>query len=250
MNRSSLSVTAMILAGGLGIRLRPVVSDRPKPMAPVGESPFLELLLLNLAEKGITKAVLLTGHMGEVIEDYFRNNPVPGMAVRCVHEPEPLGTGGAVKHAEAFASDPALLVNGDTFFDADLRRLLEFHERKAADVTISLVWVSDVRRYGSVSIDSAGTITGFQEKSAALHGAGWVNAGLTVLSRSVIRALPADRAFSMEQEIFPVLAARGRMAGLGQSGAFFDIGTPDSYARFQQFTQKVFIGKSRGEFAT
>lgn len=222
-----------------------MISDRPKPMALVEGTPFMELLVRSLANRGIRDFVLLTGYMGEAIQQHFRTIDLPGLTVRCSQETEPLGTGGAVKNAEQLASDPTLLVNGDTFFDADLRRLFRFHSERRVDATLSLVWVEDVSRYGAVTLSSTGTIEGFREKGAGSAGAGWINAGLSLLSLSVIRDLPERRSFSMERETFPSLATAGRLAGLGQQGAFFDIGTPESYERFREFVRQS-MGVLRG----
>ncbi len=238
MPESILPLTAMILAGGLGTRLRSVVADRPKPMALVGNVPFLEILLRSLARKGVRRCVLLTGHMGDVIEEYFRGLPWKGMDIRCCREESPLGTGGAVKNAEAFAVDSTLLVNGDTFFDADVEALFRFHREKNARVTLSLRHVSDVSRYGSVVVDENGLIREFLEKEPGVHRPGLINAGLSLLSYETIQELPSGRAFSMEAEIFPGLARSGLMAGLPQAGAFFDIGTPESYADFTAFVEE------------
>ncbi|MFH1113878.1 MAG: nucleotidyltransferase family protein [Pseudomonadota bacterium] len=238
MTDAAMPFTAMVLAGGLGTRLRSVVSDRPKPMAMVGNVPFLEILLRDLARKGVRRCVVLTGHMGEIIEEYFQDLPVKEMDIRCCREESPLGTGGAVKNAEAFATDPTLLVNGDTFFDADVEALFRFHRGKDAGATLSLRHVSDVSRYGSVVVDEHGLITEFLEKEPGVHRPGLVNAGLSLLSYSTIRDLPAGRAFSMEAEVFPALARSGHMAGLPQNGAFFDIGTPESYKAFLTFVEE------------
>jgi D-glycero-alpha-D-manno-heptose 1-phosphate guanylyltransferase len=238
--RSDLPISAFILAGGLGLRLRKVVSDRPKPMADIGETPFLHLLVELLSGKGIREFVLLTGFMGEVIEDYFNALRFPGLEIRFSREPAPLGTGGAVKFAEPFAAKTTLLVNGDTFFDADVEALYRFHREKKAEVTLSLYEVEDVSRYGSVQVDSAGKVIGFTEKSRA-GGVGLVNAGCSLLSADFIRQLP-EGAYSMEEKIFPELVRAGTLYGLVQSKPFFDIGTPESYEEFQ-----VFYGKCRME---
>jgi len=147
---SELPFSAFVLAGGLGTRLRQVVADRPKPLALVHGTPFLEFLLNALAHKGVREFILLTGYKGEMIEEYFSSFKASGVTIRCSREETPLGTGGAVQHAVRFATDPSLLVNGDTFFDADLDSLLRFHRERGADVTLSLHEVEDVSRYGSV----------------------------------------------------------------------------------------------------
>jgi D-glycero-alpha-D-manno-heptose 1-phosphate guanylyltransferase len=232
-----LPLTAFILAGGLGTRLRQVVSDRPKPMALVQGAPFLELLMQSLFGKGVTRFVLLVGHMAESIEHYFTGWNSPLVDVSFSREHSPLGTGGAVKHAERFATDPTLLINGDTYYDADLDDLLRFHQTTRAGATLSLMPVDDARRYGAVDVDASGKVLGFHEKREGGAGPGVINAGCSLLAEEFIHGLPPGRAFSMEQEAFPDLALRGRLFGLCRERAFFDIGTPESYEAFQRFVQ-------------
>ncbi len=227
----------MILAGGLGTRLRPVVSDRPKPLALVLGVPFLELLVRSLTAKGVRDFVLLIGYMGNMIEDHFKSLELKGVSIRSSREQSPLGTGGAVKHAERFATDPTLLVNGDTFFDGDLDELFRFHKDKGAEVTLSLLPVDDASRYGSVTLDDNGGVTGFVEKQEGVKGPGFINAGLSLLSREFIRKLPDGLSFSMEREVFPEAARSGQMVGLCQERPFFDIGTPESYDDFKAFVR-------------
>ncbi|MGC8905881.1 MAG: nucleotidyltransferase family protein [Desulfomonilaceae bacterium] len=229
-----MSIRAFILAGGLGTRLRSVVSDRPKPMAPVHGKPFLEILVQNLYGKGTDEVVLLTGYQSEWIEAHFRSWTKPRVWVS--REDIPLGTGGAVKYAEHFATDPTLLVNGDTFFDVDMAALISQHREKGLAATLSLTEVPDASRYGSVLVDGNGLVVRFEEK-ARVEGPGLINAGVTLLSLEAIRNLPSDRAFSMENEVFPSLAAQGQMAGCVQKGAFFDIGTPESYRQFLDYAR-------------
>ncbi|MFH0824197.1 MAG: nucleotidyltransferase family protein [Pseudomonadota bacterium] len=229
--------TTLILVGGLGTRLRSVVSDRPKPMALVEGMPFLEVLIRSLVRKGLGDFVLLTGHMADMIERHFDERPIEGAMVRFSKEDAPLGTGGAVRNALEFAGDPSLLVNGDTFFDADVAALHEFHLKTGADATLSLTMVDDASRYGSVATGATGMVLGFREKSQAGSGPGLINAGVSMLSLRFIETLPSGRAFSMEQEIFPGFAGTGKMFGLVQDGAFFDIGTPESYREFGAFVR-------------
>ena len=211
------------------------MADRPKPLAMIGDTPFLQILVRLLADRGVKDFVLLTGYMSEMIEEHFLGEPSDGLNIRISREPEPLGTGGAVKLAESFATDPTLLVNGDTYLDCDLRALWAFHRDKAAAVTLSLRQVDDVSRYGCVAVNHDGFVIGFTEKQEGAVRPGLINAGVSLFSRDLIERLPAGRAFSMEKEIFPSLAKSGKMAGLRQDGDFFDIGTPDSYEDFKEF---------------
>jgi D-glycero-alpha-D-manno-heptose 1-phosphate guanylyltransferase len=237
MSQVKLNFQTFILAGGLGNRLRMVVSDRPKPMADVLGVPFLEILTRLLEGKGVRKFVMLVGYKAHAIEEYFTKSKFPDLEINFSYEPEPLGTGGAVKNALKFATDPTLLVNGDTYLDADIKGLYDFHLSKKADATISLYRVSDVSRYGSISLNHNGMVTRFKEKSKISGNSGLINAGVTLISSSLINKLPDKKTFSMESEIFPDLVNSGRMFGLEQKGPFFDIGTPESYHEFQEFVR-------------
>jgi len=235
MTSNKFDFAAFVLAGGLGTRLRSVVSDRPKPMADVLGNPFLEIITGLLAAKGVEKFVMLVGYKGHSIEEHFINLKFSHLNIIFSSEREPLGTGGAVKNAERFATDPTLLVNGDTYLDVSLNELYEFHTAKKADVTLSLFRVDDVSRYGSVSITQDGVVTDFYEKDENSRNPGLINAGVSLLSRSFISSLPDKISFSMETKVFPGLVNTGRMFGLEQKGPFFDIGTPESYREFQEF---------------
>lgn len=230
-----LPICAFVLAGGVGSRLKSVVSDRPKPMAMVGDRPFLEIIVNFLSRQGISRIVLLTGFMSEYIEKFASGYRTSDITIQISREREPLGTGGAVKYAQEFATDPTLLVNGDTYFEADIASLCQFHVKKDSEVTLSLCEVPDVSRYGSVLLDEDGLIRSFKEKSTETGGPGIINAGFSMISYGLISRLPSGRAFSMEREIFPTLMSSGRMHGLKQKGTFFDIGTPESYLEFKKF---------------
>jgi NDP-sugar pyrophosphorylase family protein len=187
--------------------------------------------------------VLLVGYMGDFIEEYFTGLSNVNSRIRFSHEQTPLGTGGAVKKAENLATDPSLLINGDTFFDGDVDRLVQLHREKAADVTLSLLPVADASRYGSVTVNENGLVAGFHEKQERISGPGLINAGFSLISKNFISELPGDRAFSMEREIFPKLADSGRMFGLVSKRSFFDIGTPESYEDFKKFIREKGLDK-------
>ncbi len=230
-----LPITAFILAGGIGSRLKSVVSDRPKPMALVEGKPFLEILIESVATKGIRRIILLTGYMSEHIELFATNFKHPDITLEVSREEIPLGTGGAVRNAIRFASDPTLLVNGDTYFESDIQKLLDFHQSRRCAVTLSLCRVEDVGRYGAVLVRQDGQIKDFQEKSEGNHAPGLINAGFSMISLGIIEGLPGNTTFSMEKDIFPSLVQTGKMYGIQQSGAFFDIGTPESYFDFIKY---------------
>lgn len=227
--------TAAVLAGGLGSRLRPAVADRPKVLAEVRGRPFLSRLLDQLAGAGVRRAVLCTGHLGEQVEAACgpAHGPIELVYSR---EPEPLGTGGALRlAAHLFDTDPVLVVNGDSYCEADLRAFFEADRANRASgrrATILLTEVPDAGRYGRVELDPDGEVLAFREKSSG--GPGWINAGLYLLGLDLVRAIPADRPVSLESDILPGWVGRG-LAGLRAPGRFIDIGTPASFEEADRF---------------
>jgi NDP-sugar pyrophosphorylase family protein len=230
-NPPSSVVRAFVLCGGQGTRLRPVLADQPKSMALISGTPFLQLLLGRLRSQGIDEVILGTGYMADKIESYFGSGNKLALRIRYSREHEALGTGGALKLAEPFISDPVLVLNGDSYVDWSLVPMLELFMAKNADVVIMLQAVADVARYGSVALDQDGRVTQFVEKGAAT-GPGLINAGVYLLRKQIVGDLPADRTGSLEREVFPRLLNR-RFYGLVSTGLFIDIGIPDDFKRAQ-----------------
>lgn len=225
-------VTAAVLAGGLGTRLRSVVADRPKVLAPVAGRPYLAHLLDQLAAAGADDVVLLTGYGADQVRAAF-GDAYRGMALRYSVEPEPLGTGGAVRHAaDLFTRDAVLLLNGDSFCAVDLAELVVAAQR-AGQVGVALAHVDDVGRYGAVEIGPAGRVTAFTEKGGAT-GEGWINAGIYLIPRDRLADIPAGRAVSLEREVLPRWVADPGIRGV-PGGRFIDIGTPESFAAAEAF---------------
>ena len=225
------AVRAFVLCGGAGTRLRPVLDDRPKSMAPISGAPFLQLLLDRLRSEGIGDVILGTGHMAEKIERYFGSGNKFAVRIRYSREDEPLGTGGALKLAESLISDPVLVLNGDSYVEWSLNPMLELFRAKDADLVLVLHEIADVTRYGSVVLDHDGRITRFVEKGASV-GPGLINGGVYLLRKQIVRDLPAGVAISLEKEVFPRLLER-RVYGLICTGPFIDIGIPDDFNRAQ-----------------
>jgi NDP-sugar pyrophosphorylase family protein len=228
---SADKVRAFVLCGGEGTRLRSVVADRPKSMALISGTPFLQLLLERLGSRGVDDVVLGTGYMAEKIERYFGDGKQFGLRIRYSREHEPRGTGGALKLAEPLISDPVLVLNGDSYVEWDFVPVLELFKTKDADLVIALQAVADVTRYGSVALDQDGRVTQFVEKGVAA-GPGLINAGVYLLRKQIVRGLPAGTAISLEKEVFPRLLDR-RVYGLVCTGLFIDIGIPDDLRRAQ-----------------
>jgi len=227
----SNAIRAFVLCGGRGTRLRPVLTDRPKSMAPISGRPFLQLLLDRLRSQEVEKVILGTGYMADKIEGYFGSGRKFDVCIRYSREQEPLGTGGALKLAEPIVSDPILVLNGDTYVEWSLVRMLELLMAKDADLVLVLQAVADVTRYGSVALDQDGRISQFLEKGATA-GPGLINAGVYLIRKQIIADLPAGAAISLERDVFPRLLNR-RVYGLISTGLFIDIGIPDDLKRAQ-----------------
>ena len=225
---------AVVLVGGQGTRLRPVVRDLPKPMAKVAGRPFLEWVLLALRSRGVRHAVLCTGYGAEAIESYFQDGASLDMGLSHSREHRPLGTAGAVRQALGkMQSDRFLVLNGDSFCRFDLDRLLKTHLDRRALATLWVVDHEDCRRYGEVVLESDGGISGFAEKASKVRS-GLINAGVYLLEREVVDAIPEGREVSLERQVFPRLIGNGLYGVIGH-GPFLDIGTPEDYKRADDF---------------
>lgn len=222
----------VVLCGGLGTRLRAVVSDRPKVLAEVAGRPFLGWLLAHLRAQGARMVVLAAGYRAEGIAAFASAEAPAGLDVRVVTEPAPLGTGGALRYAADAAglAGPFLALNGDTFFSGALALLADAHRTRAARVTLALVHVPDAARYGAVQFDEAtGGVTAFEEKGR--EGPGWINAGAYAVAPEALAGLVPGRPASFERDVLPGLVGRGLYAVPFPEAAFLDIGTPEDYAR-------------------
>jgi D-glycero-alpha-D-manno-heptose 1-phosphate guanylyltransferase len=225
---------AIILAGGFGTRLAGRLDGVPKPMAPVAGRPFLEILLSQLQRAGCTRAILSVGHLHEVIENHFGAG-FRGMKIDYAIEHAPLGTGGAIRNALREAAGQSVLVlNGDTFLDADYAAMLRFHEETAAALTIAITHCSDVARYGGVALDGTSEglqVTGFHEKGRA--GAGWINAGAYVIGKDFAWPPALNEKFSFETDVLAREVASIAPAAFPVDGFFLDIGVPEDLDRAQ-----------------
>ena len=227
------AITAFVLAGGMGTRLRSAVADRPKVLAPVQGRPFLAFLLDRLAGAGVRHIVLGTGYMADAVKAAFGDEHA-GMRLSYSREPAPLGTGGALRLAlPQLRSDPILVLNGDSFFDADLAGFVRAFGACDARAALLRTQVQDVGRYGQVHVAEDGRVLSFEEKGDA-SGAGWINAGVYLFRSAVLHAIPAERPVSLEKDVFPSLIGCGLFAS-SQRGKFIDIGTPESYAEAEAF---------------
>ena len=222
---------AIVLAGGLGTRLRGVVDDVPKPMAPVQGRPFLALVLDQLVATGFKTVIFAVGYRHEAIRSYFGDD-YRGLALRYSVEREPLGTGGAIRLAceQATARD-VFVLNGDTYLELDFRAMLGAHAAARAELSMAICHVPDIARYGALEVDD-GVVQGFLEKGRS--GAGWINAGTYVLGPDLRARLLPQGAFSFEHDLLEPEVGSIRPFAFRASGLFIDIGIPEDYARIQQ----------------
>lgn len=230
---------AVILAGGLGTRLATRLDGVPKSMAPVAGHPFLEILLTQLKRAGCARVLLSVGHLHEVIRDHF-GTAFLGMTLDYVIESAPLGTGGAIRLALARAKEGSVLVlNGDTFLDADYSDFMRFHSSEGADVTIAVVRHPDIARYGGVVIEGK-RIVGFEEKGRS--GPGWISAGAYALKRNLEWPGALSGKFSIEKDFFVPEIARLCPAAYKVDGYFLDIGIPEDLDRAQTELARLITG--------
>jgi D-glycero-alpha-D-manno-heptose 1-phosphate guanylyltransferase len=225
---------AVVLAGGYGTRLKSVISELPKPMAPVQGKPFLEYILNWLLSYDVKEVVLAVGYRSDTITSYF-GNVWNGVSIKYSCEEELLGTGGGIKQAASFMHlerDSSILVtNGDTFYPVNLFAMREFHQKNESDLTLALKPMTDFERYGSVNIEpSNGEILRFREKEFCREG--YVNGGVYLINSQTLMKEKL-RVFSfenfMEQNVGNI-----KMHGYVDSSYFIDIGIPEDYSKAEK----------------
>ncbi|MBV8077550.1 MAG: nucleotidyltransferase family protein [Planctomycetaceae bacterium] len=221
-------ITTAILVGGLGTRLRTVVSDRPKALASVQGRPFLAFLLDQLVEARVRDVVLCVGYKAEQVREVF-GAEYKTLRLAYSSDPEPMGTAGALRIAiRLFTSSPVLVMNGDSYCDTDLNAFRAWHDARRSSASLLLTSVPETARYGRVQIDELGHVTCFEEKGG-VAGPGRINAGIYLIDRDLLQSIPAGRPVSLEREVFPGWIGRN-LYGFSSPGRFLDIGTPESYA--------------------
>jgi len=223
---------AIILAGGMGTRLRSVVTEVPKPMAPINGRPFLEYLLNHLIGNGIRRIIFSVGFKSEIIADHF-GDCYKDCDLTYVYEEEPLGTGGAIKKAmESVERDHVLVTNGDSLFLTDVQEQYAFHQSKDADTTLALKPMKDFDRYGSVIVDTNNEITDFKEK--ALVAEGLINGGVYIFNVQSFLKHDFPNKFSIESGYFEGKREASKFVGYESDAYFLDIGIPSDFAKAQE----------------
>ena len=230
---------AILLCGGLGTRLRSVVSDRPKPMADIAGKPFLHYLVKMLSESGVRHLIFALGYMGEQIEAYFQSGEEYGLSISYSYEDSPLGTGGAIRNALSKVSgENVLVLNADTYFRTDYESLLREQLKNKVAMTIASRKIEDISRYGAILKDESGRILRWNEKMSsdqveALRP-GEINGGIYVMQKSLIEKIPEGKQ-SLENDCIPMWLKDGvYLQALLSDGYFMDIGIPEDYAQFRK----------------
>ena len=228
----------LLLVGGMGTRLRPVLSDKPKPLAPIGGISFLELLVMQLGSQGLDHLVMCTGFEAGQIQQEFSDGRKWNVTIDYSEESRPLGTAGAIKFAERFVSKTPqfVVMNGDSFLELDLHRLIRFHREHGGSASIAVRRVPNAARYGTVHLGENNRVVRFSEKTG-IPESGVINGGVYVFNREVLQNI-LDGPSSLEKDVFPALLKQGVFA-LEQDGMFIDIGTPEDYSRAKALYQSL-----------
>ena len=230
--------SAVILAGGLGTRLRSVVPDLPKPMANIGGRPFLEYLMDYWIEQGVSQFILSVGYKKKLIIDYFGSS-YKRVPVVYAEESEPLGTGGALVLAAQGLKEPFLLLNGDTYFEVSFDELKDFHQKSGSICTIALFRATEANRYGTIIKDHLGRVQ--QIKTAKSQIGELANGGVYLvdpIGLDPLKFSPGDK-YSLEDEILNNLINSGSMVmGIEQGSVFLDIGIPADYSSAEKIIRK------------
>jgi mannose-1-phosphate guanylyltransferase len=236
------AVDAIILCGGAGLRLRSVTGEAPKSLASIGGRPFLDILLSQLLRHEFQHVILAVGYQRDLIRSSF-DNRASDASLEYSIEITPLGTGGALRNAVDFVkSDSVLVMNGDSYTDADLFAFLADYRQAKADLSALVVpWDGRVD-CGLVSVDSSGRVLGFKEKQSPT-GMQYVNAGIYMVARRILYEIPPNQKFSLEEELFPRLLTEGRnIRAFHHTGKCIDIGTPERYLSAQATLANVELG--------
>jgi NDP-sugar pyrophosphorylase family protein len=224
---------AILLCGGAGTRLKSVTGSAPKSLATIGNRPFLDLLLHQLRRHDFQRVILAVGYQKELIRSYLgdRSN---GLTLEYSIESVPLGTGGALRNAvDLIASDSVLIMNGDSYTDADLSAFERDFQAANADLSVLVVPADGRVDCGLVSVDSRGSVLGFKEKQTS-SGNFHINAGIYMATKNILRDVPPGVRISLEEELFPRwLAERKSLRAFSYPGNCVDIGTPERYQRAQ-----------------
>jgi len=232
MSTNLKEIDVVILCGGLGKRLRPVVFGQPKVLAKIGEQTFLDILIDDPLMYGFKNIILSIGYLKEQIKNHFNFDYDKNYdyTITFSEEEKPLGTGGALKKAKPLIrSNPFIVMNGDSICKVNFRSFIDFHIEKKALLSIVLVRSKTAEDYGSVILDNSQRITGFNEKIAG-KSENIINAGVYLMEKDIFSYMPKQNRFSLEYDLFPKII-KNRCCGFLTKSEFIDIGTPERYGK-------------------
>ena len=232
---SERDITAVVLCGGLGTRLREVLPNKPKILAEINGVPFVYYLLRKIEKTGCRKVILCTGYLAEQVENIL-GNKYRELTIVYSKESNPIGTGGALRNAKQYiTTNYALVMNGDSFVECDFRDYYNWHIKVGAKLSMLVKKTSDTSRYGSLSLSAERQITKFQEKVCNYKREGkFINVGVYLMDHRILQKIPKKLPVSLEKEVFPKLLSDG-VFGYRIDGRFIDIGTPQSLAEAQEY---------------
>jgi D-glycero-alpha-D-manno-heptose 1-phosphate guanylyltransferase len=234
---------AIILAGGFGTRLQTVVKEVPKPLAPISGKPFLFWLITYLQQQGVTNFIFSLGYLHQQVENFLKQE-FPNLNYSCVVEKEPLGTGGAIKYClEETIEKDVIIINGDTFFNLNIKDFVRFYQDTDSDCSIALTPMQNFDRYGSVTLDNHKNVLEFNEKKYCKEGL--INTGILLLNRQAFlnktEHLPQN--FSYEKDFLEPNISQIKVTGYIAAGYFIDIGIPEDYYKADVEINQVLNGK-------
>jgi len=232
---SERDITAVVLCGGFGTRLREVLPNKPKILAEINGVPFVYYLLRKIEKTGCRKVILCTGYLAEQVENLL-GNKYRELTIVYSKETSPMGTGGTLRNAKQYiTTNYALVMNGDSFIECDFRDYYNWHIKVGAKLSMIVKEISDTSRYGSLSLSAEGQITKFQEKVCNYKREGkFINVGVYLMDHRILQKIPKKLPVSLEKEVFPKLLPDG-VFGYRIDGRFIDIGTPQSLAEAQEY---------------
>lgn len=234
----SEKIDVIILAGGLGTRLKSVLPEKQKVLAEVSGEPFIVHIINWIYKSGLSRIIIALGYNAHQVQEYLKEKAYSN-AIQPIFsiESQPLGTAGALRHAfDKIKSKTVLVMNGDSFAAIDLGSMLKAHKQNKAKITLAVTFVEDISRYGSVQMGDRGAITDFCEKPSNVENdsGGHINAGIYFLNRDVIKKIPEKKNLSLEHDVFPKYINKGLFA-FKQKVSFIDIGIPKDYRRATVF---------------
>ena len=225
---------AVILAGGLGTRLRPLTYKIPKPMVEINGKPFLEYLIIYLKEQNLKNILICTGYMSEKISSYFEDGSAFGVHIQFSNEKNPIGTGGALKNAEMFLNNNFILLNGDTFMPLDYNQLIGYYKKSNGK---NVIVVNKNKKFqGNIGIGDDKTVMGYDKIKKRY---GYDDCGVQVFGKKILELIQKNKNVSLENEIFPLLIKKKELIAFETKADFFDLGTLDSMNKFKIYVQNL-----------